>query len=155
MINERISDDIPPQMKILNMAIPILLPFCSFISNWSVTACHRTKCDVIFNDVKMFPAVYITGYNVANFWLYPIRSHITKATALELWFFSYSQEKNHNSNAPEHVFWVFKRVISLRWLFLVPTAYVLIEKLKKYFSFLHLKVWIFYLTQSLHFMHVK
>ena len=32
MISECISDDIPPQMKILNMAIPILMHFCSFLS---------------------------------------------------------------------------------------------------------------------------
>ena len=57
MISERISDDIPPQMKNFNMVIPILMHFCSFISNWSVESCHPTNCDVI-NDVKRFPAVY-------------------------------------------------------------------------------------------------
>ena len=36
MISERISDNIPPQMKILNMVIPILMHFCSFVPNWSV-----------------------------------------------------------------------------------------------------------------------
>ena len=31
------SDDIPPQMNILNMVIiPILMHFCSFVSNWSI-----------------------------------------------------------------------------------------------------------------------
>ena len=30
MISERISDDIPPQMKILNMAIPILMHYYHF-----------------------------------------------------------------------------------------------------------------------------
>ena len=39
MISERISDDIPPQMKILNMVIPILMYFCVFISNESVASC--------------------------------------------------------------------------------------------------------------------
>ena len=39
MISERISDDTPPQMKILNMVR------------------HPSKCDVI-NDVKIFPTVY-------------------------------------------------------------------------------------------------
>ena len=38
VISERISDDIPPQMKILNMAIPVLMHFCSFVSNWSVAS---------------------------------------------------------------------------------------------------------------------
>ena len=36
VISERISDDIPPQMKILNMVIPILMHFCSFVANRSV-----------------------------------------------------------------------------------------------------------------------
>ena len=35
---KRISDDIPPQMKSLNMAIPILMHFCSFISDWSIAS---------------------------------------------------------------------------------------------------------------------
>ena len=53
-----ISDDLPPQMKILNKVIPILMHFCSFVSNLSVaSACHPTICDVI-NDVKLFPTVY-------------------------------------------------------------------------------------------------
>ena len=60
MISERISDNIALQMKLLNMVIPILMHFCSFVSNWSVTSCikdkaarHPTKCDQI-NDVKLF-----------------------------------------------------------------------------------------------------
>ena len=63
MISERISNDIPPQIKILNMVIPILMHFCSFFSNWSVARCtmphiiQQTKCDII-NDVKLFPTVY-------------------------------------------------------------------------------------------------
>ena len=43
VISERISDDIPPQMKILNMVIPILMHFCSFISS----ATFRMKPHVI------------------------------------------------------------------------------------------------------------
>ena len=38
MIFERISDDVPPQMKIYNMVIPILMHFCSLISILSVTS---------------------------------------------------------------------------------------------------------------------
>ena len=65
MISDRISDNIPPQVKILNMVIPILMRFYSLISNWSVASCiksykgirHPTKCDVI-NDIKLFPTVY-------------------------------------------------------------------------------------------------
>ena len=57
MISERISDDIPPQMKILNMVIPILMHFCSFISNWSVvsrinrTSSNETISDSISKDI--------------------------------------------------------------------------------------------------------
>ena len=36
MISDSISDDIPPQMKIFNMIIPILMHFCSLVSNWSI-----------------------------------------------------------------------------------------------------------------------
>ena len=72
MISERIYDDIPPQKKILNMVIPILMCFYSLGSNWSVASPiklykgirHPTKCDVI-NDVKLFPTVY--RRTVANF----------------------------------------------------------------------------------------
>ena len=57
----RISNDILPQMKVLNMVILILLHLCSF-SNKSrckphIAASHPTKCDVII-DVKLFPKVY-------------------------------------------------------------------------------------------------
>ena len=41
MISEYISDKIPPQMKILNMVIPILMHFCSFVSNWCVASCIK------------------------------------------------------------------------------------------------------------------
>ena len=37
-ISDRISDDIPPQMKIFNMVIPILMHVCSFVSSWSVAS---------------------------------------------------------------------------------------------------------------------
>ena len=71
MISERISDDIPPQMIILNTVIPILMRFYSLVSNWSVASRikpykgvrHPTKCDVI-NDVKLFPTVYRRIYRL-------------------------------------------------------------------------------------------
>ena len=74
MISEHISDDIPPQMKVLNMVIPILMRFYSLVSNWNVTSRikpykgvrHSTKCDVI-NDVKLFPTVYHRIY-CRKFW---------------------------------------------------------------------------------------
>ena len=58
MISERVSDDIRPQMKNLNMVIPILVHFCKLEhSKQHTVAHHPTKCDVI-NDVKLFPTVY-------------------------------------------------------------------------------------------------
>ena len=36
-----ISEDIPPQMKILNVVIPILMHFCSFVSNLSNESCKK------------------------------------------------------------------------------------------------------------------
>ena len=70
MISERISDDIPPKMKILNMVISIVMPFYILVSNLSFASRkklhkavhHPTKCDVIKDD-KPFP----TGYTVTNF----------------------------------------------------------------------------------------
>ena len=41
MNSERISDDIPHQMKILNMVIPILMCFYNLVSNWSVASCIK------------------------------------------------------------------------------------------------------------------
>ena len=64
MISERISDDISPQMKILNMVIPILMHFCDWQFELKLERCqlhkaarHPSKCDVI-NDVKLLPTVY-------------------------------------------------------------------------------------------------
>ena len=58
MISKHIPDDIPHQMKILNMVIHILMHFCSLVS--IVECCkplksvrHPKKCDVI-SDVKPF-----------------------------------------------------------------------------------------------------
>ena len=70
MISERISDDIPPQIKILNMVIPILMHFCSFVSKWSVAS--RIKPHVIQRIVTLlmmsnYFQQYITGYTVAIF----------------------------------------------------------------------------------------
>ena len=63
MICESISDNIPPQMKILKMDIPImhnaLLQFCFELERWKPhnAARHSIKYDVIY-DVKLFPTVY-------------------------------------------------------------------------------------------------
>ena len=67
MISERISYNIPPQLEILNMVIPILMHVCSFISNWIVAS--HIKPHVIQQNVMQlmtsnyFPQ-YIAGYTV-------------------------------------------------------------------------------------------
>ena len=65
MILDCISNDIPPQMNILNMVIPILVYLYACLQLKSFfrlkleccklhkAACHPTKCAVI--DVKLFP----------------------------------------------------------------------------------------------------
>ena len=66
MISESISADIPPEIKFLNMFIPILMHFCILFLTGALqryeAARHPTICKVI-NDVKLFPTVY----TVANF----------------------------------------------------------------------------------------
>ena len=59
MISDRISNDIPPQIKILNVVVPILMHFCNLVSNCKphIAARHPMKCDII-NDIKLFPKVY-------------------------------------------------------------------------------------------------
>ena len=60
VISNPISDGKPPQMKILNMIIPILMRFYSLVSNWSITSCIKPykgicqskKCDII-NDISI------------------------------------------------------------------------------------------------------
>ena len=65
MISDRISYDIPPQIKILNIVIPFLMLFQQFCLiealHAALIARHPPKCDVI-NYVKLFPT-----YTVANF----------------------------------------------------------------------------------------
>ena len=74
MISECISDDdICPQMKMFNMAIPILMHFCSLISMMS-------------NYFRQ----YIAGYIVTNFLHYSIKCHVSKASALEFIIISFS-----------------------------------------------------------------
>ena len=52
MISDCISGDIPPQMKILNMVVPILMHFCSFeleLCKPHIAACNPTKCHIIID----------------------------------------------------------------------------------------------------------
>ena len=65
MLSERITDDIPPQMKILDMVIPILMHFCSLISNMSVASFikpHLVQKRDLINDVKLFATIYCRIY---------------------------------------------------------------------------------------------
>ena len=55
MISELISEDIPPQMNILNMVIPVLMHFCS-LEHCKPHNAALMKCDVI-NDVKLLPTI--------------------------------------------------------------------------------------------------
>ena len=41
MIADPISDDIPHEMNILNMVIPILMHFSSFVSNLGIASCLK------------------------------------------------------------------------------------------------------------------
>ena len=87
MISDRISDDIRPEMEILNMVIPILMLLCSSVSNWSDTS--RIKLHVMERNVTLLMTSnyfrqYIAGYTDANSLRYPIRRRDTKASALEL-----------------------------------------------------------------------
>ena len=88
MISERISDDIPPQMKILNMVIPILVHICSFVSNWSVARrimLHGIQRNVTnFYDAKTFPAVYRRIYCRKYMTLSNQKLRVSRACALEL-----------------------------------------------------------------------
>ena len=61
MISERISDDIPPQVEILNLVISINAPLqfhLKFEGCKPHKAAHsQKKCDLI-NEVKLFLTVY-------------------------------------------------------------------------------------------------
>ena len=103
MISKRISDNIPPQMKILNILIPILMHLYSLVSNWSVASCiklhkgvrHQMKLDVI-NDVKLFPTVYCRIY-CRKFLTLSNQTSRYKASALEYSIYLYIfQKQNHH-----------------------------------------------------------
>ena len=63
--------------------------FCSFASNLSVASRvipHVIQRNMTYLMTSNCFLQYIAGYTVANFWRYPIRSRVTKASALEFWF---------------------------------------------------------------------
>ena len=89
MIFEPISNEIPPQMKILNMVIPFQCASAVLSQIGALQAPrHPTKCDLI-NYVKLFPTV-------ANSWRYPIGRCVTKASASEFQIFAADHTSRFN-----------------------------------------------------------
>ena len=97
VISDHITDDIPPQMKILLMVIPILIHFLTFIHQRH-SILHQTKAlSAMYNNyVNQSQATslmmlvlwrYITECTGTNSWRYPIRCRVTFASALE-WIFT-------------------------------------------------------------------
>ena len=83
MISERISDNIPPQMKILNMVIPILMHYLHFLKKTvkmyfvaPTSSCIKLIASCIYihlstNEKRRYVMTsglrhYIAGYTVAN-----------------------------------------------------------------------------------------
>ena len=66
MISDCISDNIPPKMKILNIVIPILIHFCSFVSNWSVES--RIKQHIIKKKCQSSRYEGVKGISAFTFW---------------------------------------------------------------------------------------
>ena len=68
------------------MVIPILMPFCSLSSNWSV-ASHIKPHFIQRNMTILITSNYyrqsIAGYTVAYFLRYPIKRRVTNSSALE------------------------------------------------------------------------
>ena len=93
MISDRISNNIPSLMKILNM-VPILMHLCSFISNWSVCKLHKAarhpmKCDIIY-DIKLFRTVYRRIY-CRKFFMLSNQTLCYKIKCIRMWIvISYS-----------------------------------------------------------------
>ena len=87
------DDDIPPQMNILNMVIPILMHFSTFIRQRH-SILHQTEASSVTQNnyvtqsqaTSLITSVlrrYIAEYTDANYWCYPIRRRVTFASALE------------------------------------------------------------------------
>ena len=85
MFSECITNNIPPQMKNLNMVIPILMHFCLKLEHCKPhkAASHPTKCDIINESKSNYFRRYFAGYSVTNFQCYPIRYRVTKSSGLE------------------------------------------------------------------------
>ena len=77
------------------------LQFCLELERCKLykAACHPMKCGVI-NDVKQFPTVYCRIY-CRNFWRYPIRCRVTKASALEFSIWLYQTRLNRKYVLPQ------------------------------------------------------
>ena len=69
MISDRIYDDIPPQMKNLNMVIPILMYFLTFTHRKHFILCNVSHyVDQSLATLLLTSGFrrYIAGYTVAN-----------------------------------------------------------------------------------------
>ena len=83
MISKLISDDIPPQMKHLNMVIPILTPFCSLVSNCSLAS--PIKLHAIQQTQTIFDSISQDILS-QTFGIVQSDVAVTKISALELSF---------------------------------------------------------------------
>ena len=104
MISERISDNIPPQMKTLNMVISILMHYYIFffkktaslyfvapIRSAAASCINRLPAAYIHlstNGKRRYVMTsgfrqYIAGYTCANLRRFPIRRRVAFASALE------------------------------------------------------------------------
>ena len=93
LISDHITDDIPPQMNILNMVIPILMHFLTFIRQiYSILhqteASSATKNNYVNQSQAMSLTTlvlrrYIAEYTDTNSRRYPIRRRVTFASALK------------------------------------------------------------------------
>ena len=75
----KFPDNIPPQMKIFNMVILILMHFCSFSQIGVLQAALNVT---LINDVKLFLTVYCRKY-CRVFLHYPI-SHCNKIKCIRI-----------------------------------------------------------------------
>ena len=65
MILDRISNNIAPQMKIVNMVIPILMHICILVSNWSIASgikSHVIQRNVTESMSSNYVPQYVAGY---------------------------------------------------------------------------------------------
>ena len=111
---------------------PHSMRFYSLVSNWSIASCLKQHF-IQRNVTSLMTSNCITRYTVANFWRYPIKLRLTKASALECQFWidilrplvkSVYQKNNFLISQPKHLLGVLKRTVSMRRFFWTPKTYV-------------------------------